>query len=262
MKILDKAKKMGSDIKQNLEITKKIHAGEKLTEEEIVFFETYHPNLTVVEEKKNFDENELLKLHKKITFGTNPLSFFVDEKGYYYFELEKTTTGARYILTDFVWNGPEYVLSSTSNTTGVHKKQGRSGSVITGATLGSIIAPGLGTLIGAVAGGSRKKNKKIHQQTETITERTEVDSLGTLTFINITSNEKKFKTIMCKLNTAEQIRKLKYSRPIEIKEIPNPKKMEASSPAEQLREYKELLDLGILTETEFELKKKKILEHD
>ena len=50
-------------------------------------------------------------------------------------------------------------LRKKTVTKGKTKQQGRTGSVLGGAAIGSIIAPGVGTIVGGMAGGSRKKKR-------------------------------------------------------------------------------------------------------
>ena len=61
-------------------------------------------------------------------------------------------------------------ITQKTVTKGKTKQQGRTGSVLGGAAIGSIIAPGVGTIVGGMAGGSRKKKGTIDSTSVTTTE--------------------------------------------------------------------------------------------
>lgn len=84
-------------------------------------------------------------------------------------------------------------------TKGKTKQQGRTGSVLGGAALGSIIAPGVGTIVGGMAGGARKKKGKIDSTSVTTVE--EKPGKATVQLRNIETGE--ITSIQTKLTQAE-----------------------------------------------------------
>lgn len=90
-------------------------------------------------------------------------------------------------------------ITQKTVTKGKTKQQGRTGSVLGGAAIGSIIAPGVGTIVGGIAGGSRKKKGTIDSTSVTTTE--EKPGKAIVKFRAVNSDE--VKTIKTKLTQAE-----------------------------------------------------------
>lgn len=93
--------------------------------------------------------------------------------------IRKTVGGQYYLgfysetpdLYDFAgFNFAGSKIIETTKTTGTTKQKGRTGSVLGGAAIGSILAPGVGTIVGGMAGGARKKKGKIDTTSITTTE--------------------------------------------------------------------------------------------
>lgn len=102
----------------------------------------------------------------------------------------------------FEYAGFEYAgstITEKTTTKGTTTQKGRAGSVLGGAALGTLIAPGVGTLVGGMAGGSRKKKAKI--DTSSIT--TSHEKPGKATIILRDINTGVLKTITTKLTQAE-----------------------------------------------------------
>lgn len=107
-----------------------------------------HVQVKVTSGKKCF-YMDFLDTHVVIRQRADGAIYFDDIEGFYK-------------VVDFQWGGPEYVSTSrTTETTtakgkidtyGTTKRTGR----VTGAVVGSLIAPGAGTLIGAMVGTGKK----------------------------------------------------------------------------------------------------------
>lgn len=265
MGFFDSVKKTGLDLKTNHEIQKKIQDGIELTEEEKTFFLTKNPDKTISQVKQEFDDKQTLKKHKlhKIGTFTDRVKFFEDEKGMYYFTAKKELNPEeKYYLVDFQWGGPQYQAVSTTTTTGKDKQQGRSGSAIAGGLLGTVLAPGVGTVIGAAAGGSRKKKTDINRKSKTTTEQVEQATPASLIFIKYgdEKGEKLFLNFSCDSTAASLAKDLTYTSENSI----YPTNDDSSnsgffSAADEILKFKELLDQGIITQEEFDLKKKELL---
>jgi hypothetical protein len=95
-------------------------------------------------------------LHLDITTtpGGQPLPdtvLQVQPDGYVYFRRVPETL---YVVTGLKWDGPQYTTQLRTVSNGKTKRTGR----VTGAVVGTIIAPGWGTAIGAGLGTGNKRN--------------------------------------------------------------------------------------------------------
>lgn len=90
-------------------------------------------------------------------------------------------------------------ITQKTVTKGKTKQQGRTGSVLGGAAIGSILAPGIGTIVGGMAGGARKKKGNIDTTSITTTE--EKPGKAVLSLRNVVSGE--VITVKAKLTQAE-----------------------------------------------------------
>ncbi|MDM8212773.1 SHOCT domain-containing protein [Enterococcus hirae] len=261
MGLFDKLKKAGSDMMKDGEICGKVKKGEPLTEEEFAFFSEKHPDTTIEEMKKEWDDKQTLMRHAEHKIGG--LKFFTDENGYYYFTARKELTGERYYLVNFDWSGPQYDTKSSTSTTGKDKKQGRAGSTVAGGILGSMLVPGVGTVIGAAAGANRKKKTDINRKSETTTTQEERNTTAYLIFVEKDNKSVLTKTITCNNQIASQVRQLTFtleSVALEKEEpIVESSEQPSLTPADEIRKFKQLMEEGIITQEEFDAKKKDLL---
>ena len=272
MGLFDKIKKVGSDFKKDNDIIAKVYRGEELTADELSFFNEKRPNTTPAEFKQKHDDELTLKKHKQHKIGG--LKFFTDERGYYYFSFSKSLTGERYYLVGFEWSGPQYKVTSPTVTSGKDVQKGKKGSTLGGAAVGTLLAPGVGTLVGAAVGASGKKKTDVNRKSETTSTQEEIDTTAYLIFIEKDDKRVKRESIKCNTTIAKEVNSLRFTpeavameRPeqetvieeIGIESEGNYEAEAVSSPIEEIKQYKELLDAGILTQEEFDAKKKKLL---
>lgn len=85
------------------------------------------------------------------------------------------------------WPRIEIITDSTTNTTEQEITKRKSGKVAAGAVVGSFLAPGVGTIVGAAvrASGKKKKNKSSQSNTNSVQRRSEILTPATLKFENI-----------------------------------------------------------------------------
>lgn len=169
----------------------------------------------------------------------------------------------KYALMDYEWNGPEYrtveKTTTTSHTKGKSKEKTKRRGHLTGAVIGTAIAPGVGTIVGAAVGTGKKtkgKNNSITTGTATTTsDNIEVDSYASMKMRNIETNQINTIGFYCSSNIDMQLKSFNISKSSDASE--NVRNHKTS--VELLKDYKELLDSGIITQEEFEQKKIELL---
>ena len=173
-------------------------------------------------------------------------------------------------LLEYAFDGAIYntVVESKQNGLSVTKEKNKSKKkaqlrkIVGGAILGTMLFPGIGTLAGAYVGGKNRDKKK--EKNNSVTEdsyrviktqkRVEVPSTAMLKLKNITTSEKFSIQIVCDSSKNAQLInfKIKNPTPTSLVDI-------SKSNVEQIKEYKELLDLDIINQEEFNKKKVEIL---
>lgn len=163
----------------------------------------------------------------------------------------------------YEWNGPTYATATKSQSTGKSSsetvKKGKSGKMAAGALIGSLLMPGVGTVVGAAIGaGSKGKsstNSNSTSSTEQFTQQMELPGTAILRFRKITDNAICSVIIECNTAIDSQI------RCFQINETPSSADVSADimESLKGIKALKELLDMGVITNEEFELKKKQML---
>ena len=169
----------------------------------------------------------------------------------------------KYALMDYEWNGPEYrtveKTATTSHTKGKSKEKTKRRGHLAGAVIGTAIAPGVGTIVGAAVGTGKKtkgKNNSITTGTATTTsDNIEVDSYASMKMRNVETNQVNTIGFYCSSNIDMQLKSFNISQSSDI--VENVRNQKTS--VELLKDYKELLDSGIITQEEFEQKKIELL---
>lgn len=159
-------------------------------------------------------------------------------------------------LLNYEWSGPLYNTISTSDTIENHKgKTKRKGRVL-GAVVGTVLLPGVGTVIGAAHGTGNKKHKGKNQASTTTSQsQVEIPAPATLRLENI--NTKEIAVISCDIKSELNAQLLSIKCIEEKSVLENDATI--NDPYEEIKKAKELLDMGILTQEEFDIKKKELL---
>lgn len=199
--------------------------------------------------------------YKELGLSSLALSIHQRVDGSVYFNSD---TSKLYTISSYEWNGPEYnvITNTTANETGKNttKKQGKALKIGAGALLGNLVAPGVGTLVGAAMGaGSKGKEKtKGHKTTNSqqIEKKVENSTVAFLTLISI--DTKKVYKISFKCNT-------KLDATLRCFDIVTPDTKESividtQKSLEGIKALKELLDMGAITQEEFNNKKTQLLQ--
>lgn len=122
--------------------------------------------------------------------------------------IRKTVDGQYYIgfysdtpelfeFENFQFEGSTIIERTT--TTGKTKQKGKKASALTGAAIGTVIAPGLGTIVGGMVGASGKKKGTVNSTSVTTQE--EKPGSASVLLRNIVTGE--IKTISTKLTQAQ-----------------------------------------------------------
>lgn len=160
----------------------------------------------------------------------------------------------QYNILKYSWDGAQYreveVTDSSSHTKGGEKRKGR----VTGAIVGSILLPGVGTVIGAMHGTGKKNKQKTVGHTEVHNEVEEIQTPATILLENISTGEKANIGFLCDTNIDNKIHNL-------FPNIDNTKEESITNDSmDQLLKLKALLDNGAISQQEFDEFKKKLLK--
>ena len=169
----------------------------------------------------------------------------------------------KYTLMDYEWNGPEYrtveKTTTTSRTKGKNKEKTKRRGHLTGAVVGTVIAPGVGTIVGAAVGTGKKTKGKNNSTTTgtatTTSDNIEVDSYASMKMRNVETNQVNTIGFYCSSNIDMQLKSFNISKSSDA--VENVRNQKTS--VELLKDYKELLDSGIITQEEFNQKKTELL---
>ena len=169
----------------------------------------------------------------------------------------------KYTLMDYEWNGPEYrtveKTATTSRTKGKNKEKTKRRGHLTGAVVGTVIAPGVGTIVGAAVGTGKKTKGKNNSTTTgtatTTSDNIEVDSYASMKMRNVETNQVNTIGFYCSSNIDMQLKSFNISKSSDA--VENVRNQKTS--VELLKDYKELLDSGIITQEEFNQKKTELL---
>lgn len=163
-----------------------------------------------------------------------------------------------YNLIGYEWEGPKYTTITNSDKTGTHTTKGKASKIGGGAVVGLVIGGPVGAAIGGAMGAGSKEKKSIAEHTTSTTEQIEVNTPAVLKFKNTFSGELINLAIVCNTLINTQIKCFNtldcYTSNNAITAPTN-----ISDSIEEVKKLKELLDMGILTQQEFEFKKNQLL---
>ena len=194
------------------------------------------------EDKK--EQKIVLPVKKPFMKQLDSITLRRDINNYFYVSKKFDPNAIKYKFERFEWGGS--TMTQETITTGDIKTKGRMGQAIAGAAL-------LGSA-GAIIGSSGKRKSKVNTRSTTVA--TEIGSEGKIFLRNLDDNS--IKEIKIFLNSAQANNLERFITNIDYTDNTNDNN-EPTSYAQQLKELKELLDMGILTQEEFEQKKNEIL---
>ena len=151
----------------------------------------------------------------------------------------------------------------TASTKGVTNsetvKKGKSGKMATGAIIGTVLLPGVGTVVGAAIGAGGKGKSKTQSTNESATQQVhkqiEKNSTAILKLQRISDGTIFPVTITCNSNIDSQIRCFLIEKESTISDTSK----DMTDALKGIKALKELLDMGAITQVEFDIKKKQLL---
>ena len=165
-----------------------------------------------------------------------------------------------FTLLEYLWNGPKYqhITDTVSNTSGTEKTKGKSGKMAAGAVIGTMLFPGVGTAVGAAIGAGGKKKKQSSSSTVSSSTSQTIEELTPATIKLKNNNTGDYISLVIACNTIidSQIKCFRF--------FPESTTHSASANTvdalKGIKALKELLDMGAITQDEFEQKKKQLLD--
>lgn len=149
----------------------------------------------------------------------------------------------KFLFIDYHWSGPVYETStnSTTNTSGQEISKGY----------------GVGVAVGSFAGaaGKGKKNKNSRSNTSSIQRQMEVLTPATLKFKNMDTNAIVSIVIGCNTLIDSQIKGMQIIPEQSVHEVSK----DTTDALNGIKALKELLDMGAITQEEFDQKKQQLL---
>ena len=164
-----------------------------------------------------------------------------------------------YLLTAYEWSGPEYDKitnsSGQASNNSVTKKKGKALKIGLGAVIGSAFGPA-GTLVGGAMGaGSKGKSKTVGAtsiSSTTIERQVENDTIAFITLENSETGESFKLSVKCNTDIDAKLKCFK----LQTREVASG----AVKALEEIKALKDLLELGMIEEKEFNERKQKIMQ--
>lgn len=198
---------------------------------------------------------EEMKLPIKVTSGKNfvPTSklgkavLWVQPDGRVYFGQDPDVL---YTVVDLQWQGPRYQTITHTDTKGEQKRKGR----VIGAAVGTMILPGVGTAIGAAHGSGNKKTESHAVSYDT---QVEVPTPASVTLRRADGSTFSF-GFSCDAKTGNALTAVMEPQRVAI-EAPSEPGVQNDDSLDALIKLKKLLDMGAITDAEYQAKKSQLL---
>ncbi len=194
---------------------------------------------------KEGKKEQVLSLPIKKAFSSQLGSITIrrDINNYFYLSNKYDPQSPRYRFERFDWGGSSFTEETI--TKGDIKTKGRMGKTLVGA---AVAGP-----VGALVGASGKRKSKVDTTSKTTT--TENGSEGTIYLRNVSDSSIKEVKVFLVSSEAENLERFIANVNYETQEVEAP---ELDSMAELTR-LKEMLDMELITQEDFDSKKKQIL---
>lgn len=164
-----------------------------------------------------------------------------------------------YEIVDYAWEGPKYktLTTTSSQTTHAGKDKAKRKGGLGGAVVGTLLLPGVGTAIGYAMTNKKVTNHKGKENTNVVTNENtvEVKSNAKLTLRNLETGASFVIGFTCDTKLDAELMNFPIARRANSEQALGQQK----SSVELLKDYKELLDSGVITVEEFNAKKRELL---
>ena len=201
----------------------------------------------------------------------SPATLRQKTNGTVYFDIADDIT---YHLIGYEWNGPIYnqVVSAQSNTNANTNqvyvsqttKKGKAGKMAAGAIIGTFIMPGIGTAVGTAigAGGKSKQTTtgnsasatRSNSNSQQVSRNIEQNTTAIIRLKRLSDNTIHSLTIVCNTGIDAQIRCFNIQEERSVADA----SAEAAESLKGIKALKELLDMGAITQEEFDAKKNQL----
>ena len=162
-------------------------------------------------------------------------------------------------LKSLDWDGAMYKDVIVDNTKSKSKTKTKHKGGLGGAVVGTLLMPGIGTAIGYAATRKKIENTKGNAKTVSTASQQEVNSPASIEMQDATTGETIVFGFECNTQISNELRNFNWNE----REITTSEVMEDVSNQKDkvalLKQYKELLDSDIITQEEFDQKKKELL---
>lgn len=176
--------------------------------------------------------------------------------GYIYFD---TMPEEIFTLNDYSWEGPRYKNVTTTQEKGKYKDKTKRKGGLGAAAVGTLLMPGVGTAIG-YATGSKKVTKGKHTNNVVTDEnQEEIDGTASIQLKNVKTGETFSFGFVCNTKINVELDAFDWNNLPESQEQITQNVQSESDKIKLLKQYKDLLDSGIISQDEFNQKKRELL---
>lgn len=239
-KLKDKATKTVADQMDNL---KSKDIGGKNIGDLIKPLEDTTNNIMTNHKEGKKEQVLTLPVKKPFSSQLGSISIRRDINNYFYLSNKYDPQSPRYKFERFDWGGSSFTEETI--TKGDIKTKGRMGQTLVGA---AVAGP-----VGALVGASGKRKSKVDTTSKTTT--TENGSEGTIYLRNVSDSSIKEVKVFLVSSEAENLERFIANVNYETQEVEVPE----LDPMAELTRLKEMLDMELITQEDFDSKKKQIL---
>ena len=168
-----------------------------------------------------------------------------------------------FTLLEYIWNGPHFqkTTNSIANTNGMAQSSGNRGAMAAGAVMGGAVGGIGGAMVGTAIGSGGKKKQKYQSTTISTSTQQNVEQFTPATIKLKNNNTGEYISIVIACNTIidSYIQGFRFFP--EQKQTIQSVSKDTTDALKGIKSLKELLDMGAITQEEFDEKKKQLLNN-